>query len=74
MTLERVRKIMQKAESMDGKLDLKDCPKIASMSYHDMLTEEIWEIAKDKRKVDFAVLQGLCTKKAIFIFKDVLVN
>jgi hypothetical protein len=37
-----------------------------------MLTEEIWEISQKKKVIDFAKLQTLCYKKAIFIFKNLL--
>ena len=72
MTLERVRKIVQKIEAIDGKAKLSDIPKVQSMAYHDMLTEEIWEISQKKMVIDFAKLQTLCYKKAIFIFKNIL--
>lgn len=72
MTLERVRKIVQKIEAIDGKAKLSDIPKVQSMAYHDMLVEEIWEISQKKKVVDFAKLQTLCYKKAIFIFKNII--
>jgi hypothetical protein len=74
ITLERVKKIMQKLESMYGKVSIKDCSQVASLAYYDMLTEEIWEIAKRKMVVDFKMLQSLANKKSIFVFKDILTN
>jgi ATP-dependent RNA circularization protein (DNA/RNA ligase family) len=73
MTLGRVQKIMQKVEAtIDGRLGLEHTPRIANTCYHDMLTEEIWEIQVKTHSLNFDVLKRLCTKKAIQIYKDIL--
>jgi len=69
MSLERVRKIVHKLEATDGKPELKHIPKVASMAYHDMLTEEVWDMAKEKRVVNFGTLQNLCNKRCTMIYK-----
>lgn len=73
MTLSRIEKQMNKLQpELDRRLDLQHIPRIASMAYHDMLTEEIWEISKKVGTVDFNVLKRVATKKAIQIYKDVI--
>lgn len=73
VTLGRVQKVMHKLEpTLDERLDLKHIPRIAGTVYHDMLTEEIWEIAKKVQAVDFKKLQNLAQRKAIQIYKDIL--
>jgi len=73
MTLARIKKQMSKLEpEIDRRLSEIEIPRIASMAYHDMLTEEIWEISKKVSFVDFQVLKRVATKKAIQIYKDVL--
>lgn len=75
MTLARVKKIMQKTESqIDERLDLKHTPRIANTAYHDMLTEEIWEIQKKVESLNFKVLKRIAMKKAVQIYKDVLLG
>lgn len=72
-TLPRVQKIMNKVQPLvDHRLDLKDIPRIASTCYHDMLTEEIWEIQGKVQSVNFKALQRLATKKFIQIYKDII--
>lgn len=73
VTLERVRKVIQKAESMvDEKLDMKHLPMIMSMVYHDLLSEEIWEIQKKVPNLAFKSLQKLVSKKVKQIFVELL--
>ena len=73
MTLARIEKVMNKIQpTVDHKLDMADIPRIANTAYHDMLTEEIWEIAKKVGTVDFKALKRVATKKAIQIYKDKL--
>lgn len=73
MTLARVKKIMQKVTTeLDKPLNLSHTPRIANQSYHDMLTEEIWGIQKKAVDIDFRKLKGICTKKAVLIYKDLL--
>ena len=59
-------------ESEDGKIDIRSTTKVANTCYHDMLTEEIWEIQKKVKSVDFKALSRICHKKAIRIFHDIL--
>ena len=68
----RVIKIIHKIESEIGKLDLKHTPRVAGSVYHDVLTEEIWEIAKNAGHVDFNNLKRLALRKAVQVYKDIL--
>lgn len=73
MTLARIEKIMNKIQPLiDKKLDMEHIPRISNTAYHDMLTEEIWEIAGKVGSVDFNALKRVATKKAIQIYKDLL--
>jgi len=76
MTLERVRKIMHKVESMEGRLDMKHIPRIMGTCYHDLITEEGWSIATEMGKTgkffDFRAFKQLCDKKSKAIFVEVL--
>lgn len=75
MTLPRIEKIMHKLQpEIDEKLDLKHIPRISRIAYYDMLTEEIWEIAKKVGTVDFRVLKRVASKKTIQIYKDIINN
>lgn len=72
-TLSRVEKIIHKIQpEIDRRISIEHTPRIANSCYHDMLTEEIWEIQNSVAKVDFKVLKRLCTKKFIQIFHDLL--
>lgn len=74
-TLARVQKIMQKIQSeVDRRLDMEHIPRIAQTCYHDMITEEIWEIQSKVPVLDFKKLKHLATKKFIQIYKDILTN
>lgn len=73
MTLPRVKKIMDKIQpELDHRLDMKDIPRIMNTAYHDMLTEEIWEIAGKVPALDFKALHRCATKKAKQIYVDIL--
>lgn len=73
MTLARVEKIMHKLQPLvDVKLDLQHIPRISGIAYHDMITEEAWEIAQKAKKIDYDILKRIATKKAIQIYKDIL--
>lgn len=75
MTLGRIQKIMHKLQpEIDKRLDMEHIPRVVNTAYHDMLTEEIWEIAKKAGTIDFKALQRIATKKAIQIYKDILNN
>lgn len=73
MTLPRIKKIMQKIESAEGRpLCKRDTPRVSNTAYHDMLEEEIWTIQKKVHAVNFKTLKRICSKKAIKIFHDIL--
>lgn len=73
MSVARIQKIMNKLQpEIDKRLDMEHCPRIANTAYHDMLTEEIWDIAKKVGAVDFKSLKRIATKKAIQIYKEIL--
>jgi hypothetical protein len=75
MTLPRIEKIMRKLEPVVGeRLDMKHIPRITHTAYHDMLTEEIWEISKKAQSINFKVLQSLSMRKARQIYVDLLNN
>ncbi len=72
-TLSRVQKIMNKIQpEVDKRLDMEHIPRISNTCYHDMITEESWEIASSGKKVDFSQLKRLATKKFIQIYRDIL--
>lgn len=74
-TTSRVQKIMQKLQSeKDKRLGMEDSPRIGMTCYHDMITEEIWDIAKKVPAVNFKSLQRLSMKKSIQIYHDILNN
>lgn len=74
-TLARVQKIMHKMESKIGeKLELKHTSMIVGSSYHDMITEEAWEISKKAVSINFRKLKTLAGKKFQQIYKDVLAD
>jgi hypothetical protein len=74
-TTGRVQKIMQKVQSTQEKrLHYEEIPRIAQTCYHDMITEEIWEITKKVPALDFRRLQRLSFQKFIQIYKDILNN
>ena len=73
MTLPRVQKVINKIQPLvEERLDFKHTPRISGTAYHDMLTEEIWEINRDGGKIDFKKLAMLSQKKAAQIYKDIL--
>lgn len=74
MTLARIEKVMNKIQPLiEERLDLKHIPRVTNTAYHDMLTEEIWEIqGKVSGAVDFGVLKRVANKKAIQICKDII--
>lgn len=73
MTLGRVQKVVDKIQpTVDEKLGMKHIPRILGTCYHDLITEEIWEIAKKVPRIDFKVLQRVCYKKARQVYVDIL--
>lgn len=73
MTLPRVKKIMDKLQpEVNERLDMKHIPRIMGLAYHDMLTEEIWDIQKKAKSIDFKTLERISAKKAKQIFVDIL--
>jgi len=75
ITLERVQKIMNKIQpEVNERLDMQHIPRIIGTVYHDMITEEAWEIANKAHKVDFDNLKRICSKKAKQVYTDILNN
>lgn len=73
ITLPRVEKIMHKLQpEVNEKLDMKHIPRIMGMVYHDMITEEGWDIAKDVPKIDYQVLKRIADKKSKQVYVDIL--
>lgn len=75
MTLARIEKIMNKVQPMvDHKLGMADIPRITNTAYHDLLTEEIWEIQARCPSINFHALKRIANKKAKQIYVDILNN
>lgn len=75
ITLARVQKIMHKIQpTEDDPLDLKHTPRIINTVYHDMITEEMWEIQKKVQTINFKKLKQIACKKAVKIYHDILKN
>lgn len=74
MTLPRLRKILQKISSeVSERLDMKHIPRVMHTAYHDMFTEEMWEIAtKATAPFNFKKFKELAFKKAKQIYIDIL--
>jgi len=74
MTLARVQKICNKLNSeINERLDMKHVPRVMEMAYHDMFTEEMWEIAgKASATFDFNAFKRLAYKKVKQIYIDIL--
>jgi hypothetical protein len=73
MTLARIKKIMDKIQPLINEtLGLSHIPRISGTAYHDMITEEIWEIANKVQSLNFTILKRIANKKAIQIYKDIL--
>lgn len=72
-TLARVQKIMNKIQpELNERLDKQHTPRIAGTCYHDMMTEEIWEIQDKVQALNFRKLKALATRKFIKIYHDIL--
>jgi len=73
ITLGRVQKIMNKIQpEIDERLDMKHIPRINNTVYHDMITEEAWEIAKKVPAIDFKKLQRIAYRKIKQVYVDIL--
>jgi hypothetical protein len=74
MTLARVQKICHKIQSTNPeRLDMKHIPQVMGMAYHDLFTEEMWEIAGNcSIPFDFKKFQQLAQKKAKQVYIDIL--
>lgn len=71
----RVQKIMNKIQpQVNEKLDMKHIPRIMGTVYHDMITEEAWEIANKVQSIDYRILQRVCYKKIKQVYVDILNN
>lgn len=71
----RVKKVIQKLESLHNRpMRIEDSGMVAGSVYHDMLTEEIWDIQKKYRAVDFNALRRIGFKRSIVLFHDILEN
>ncbi len=69
----RVEKICNKLQSeIDEKLDLKHIPRITSTVFHDMITEEAWEIAKLNKTIDYKILRSLAMKKSKLLYMELI--
>jgi len=73
ITLERVRKIMQKLQPViEERLDMKHIPRVMSTVYHDMILEDAWEIVNDIPALDFKKLRTLCNAKTKQIYVELI--
>lgn len=70
----RVRKVMNKVQPLvEKKLDMEHTARIIQTVYHDMITEEIWTIAKKVTgNFSFKSLERISAKKAARVYHDVL--
>ncbi len=69
----RVQKIMNKIQpEINKRLDMEHIPRIINTVYHDMITEEGWEISQKVKKLDYDVLKRICGKKAKQVYVDIL--
>lgn len=72
-TLARVQKAMRKIQpEVNEKLDKPHTSRIIMTSYHDLITEEMWEIQKKVPSLNFRKLKGFCAKKFARIYHDIL--
>jgi len=73
INVERVRKIMHKIQpEIDKRLNIEHTARIINTAYHDMITEEIWEIQKKVQTMNFRHLARLAQRKASMIYQDIL--
>lgn len=75
ITVARIEKIMNKLQPLiDKKLDMEHIPRVMETVYHDMLTEEVWEIAKKVKSLNFDNLKRISNKKTKQVYVDILNN
>lgn len=73
ITLARVQKIMNKIQpELNEKLDMKHIPRITGTVYHDMVTEEAWEIFNDAPVLNLREFKRLAYKKIKQVYVDIL--
>ena len=48
---------------INEKLDMKHIPRIIGTVYHDLITEEAWDIANKAKKIDYDTLKRICSKR-----------
>ena len=71
----RVKKVMNKVQpEINEKLDMKHIPRIIGTVYHDLITEEAWDIANKAKKIDYDTLKRICSKKVKQVYCDILTN
>lgn len=71
----RVQKIMNKIQPLvEERLDMKHIPRIMGTVYHDVITEEAWEIANKVQSVNYTNLQRVAYKKIKQVYVDILNN
>lgn len=71
----RVEKIMHKIEpTINEKLDMKHIPRIIGTVYHDLITEEAWEIANKVETINYNNLKRICSKKIKQVYVDIIQN
>lgn len=74
-TVARVQKIMQKLQAeVPERLDMQHTPRVTQTCFHDIVTEEMWEIVNKAPALDFKKLKTLCSKKNAQIYHDILNN
>lgn len=73
MTLARVQKVCNKIQSeVAERLDMQHVPRVMNTAYHDLITEEAWDIAQRNATIDFKQLRQLAFKKAKQVYIDIL--
>jgi hypothetical protein len=76
VTLPRVQKILQKLESMEGKLSERHIPRVMETVLHDVIQEEGYTMAKElgKKGVEFSYknFNRIAGRKAKSIFLEIL--
>lgn len=72
MTITRCKKMMNKLSSEGVELDKTCTSRFISQVYHDLVTEECWEIANSGKTINLNALGRICKKKAQVMFHDLL--